>query len=125
MFNLESINSDIRKIIEKIEKGEIKDLSKESIVVQVSIFQSAYERAAVLIRFNRFCLKNNIKAVKKDFLYIFGEPLIKQDLEKIEKQTKELSGLIDELCKLFDLSRPEMENEDDLLIKFGMKNEDD
>lgn len=114
MFDLESINNDIRRIIEKTGKVEKRDLSKERIAAKIFLFQS--QKAALIIKWNHFCLKHAVS--EKDPLDIFGKPLSKQDLEKMKKQTKELSGLIDKLCKLLKMSRSEMENELNLLIKF-------
>ena len=105
MFNLEPINNRISEIIEKIgkkKKEKIEILRQERIAQEIFLFHTNNSKA--VIKWNYLCLK--------------GEPLTNPDLEQMKKQTKELSGLIDELCKIFDMSRSEMENELNLLIKF-------
>lgn len=121
MIDLEPINSDIRRIIEKTEKVEKGDLNKERIAAKIFLFQ--LNNAALIIKWNYFCLKHAVS--EKDPLDIFGEPLSKQDLEKMKKQTKELSGLINKLCELLNMSRSEMENELNLLLKLEWENVDD
>jgi len=109
MFDLEPINSSIKKIIEKIGKGkkeEIKVLRQERIAQEIFLFHT--NNSLAVIKWNYLCLK--------------GEPLTNPDFAQMKKQTKELSGLIDELCKIFDMSRSEMENELNLLIKFERGN---
>ena len=114
MIDLESINNRIRGIIEKIEKVDLRQLRQERISNEIFLFQ--INNAPDVIRWNLFCSKHAVS--EKDLLYIFGEHFLKQDLEKMKKQTKELSGLINKLCELLNMSRSEMENELNLLIKF-------
>ncbi len=117
MFNLESINNRIRETIEKIGEGEkekIKVLRQERIAQEIFLFQ--LNNAKNIIKWNYLCLKYALS--EKDPLGSFGESFPKQDLEQMKEQTKELSGLINELCELLNMSRSEMENELNLLIRF-------
>ncbi len=109
MFDLQSVNNDIREVIEKTERKNEVDLKKERIIAISFLLQ--FKNAVNLIRWNHFCLKYP----EADNKYL-GEPLSKQDLENVKQQTKKLSGHINKLCLLLNTTRSEMENELNSLI---------
>jgi len=114
MFNLQSVINSIKELIQEIEKSEMVDSEKARMLAMS--FLTQFKNAVLLIRWNHLYLKHgndNKDKFTAALLNLCGEPLSKQDLQNIKKQTRELSGYINTLCNLLNVRRSELNLLDD------------